>query len=43
MQLNDGLRNTDIGDLNITNYCHKMKIIFDFPENIDQPIDEKRW
>lgn len=29
IQLNDDLRNIEMGDLNITNYCHKLKVIFD--------------
>jgi len=40
MQLNEDLRNIEIGDLTITNYCHKLKVIADLLENIGKPIEE---
>lgn len=40
MQLNEDLRNIQLGDLSITKYCHKIKVISDLLENIGKPIDE---
>lgn len=41
MQLNEDLRNIEIGDLSITNYCHKLKQISDLLDNIGKPIYER--
>lgn len=40
MQLNEDLRNIELGDLSITKYCHKLKVISDVLENIGKSIDE---
>lgn len=40
MQLNEDLRNIELGDLTITQYCHKLKVTADLLDNIGKPIEE---
>lgn len=40
MVMNKDLRNIEIGDLSVTKYCHKLKVISYLLENIGKPIDE---
>lgn len=40
MQLHEDLRNMELGDLTITKYCHKLKVISDLLENIGKLIEE---
>ncbi|GJS64938.1 ribonuclease H-like domain-containing protein [Tanacetum coccineum] len=41
MQLDNDLRNIELGNLTITEYFHKINRLADLLDNIDAPVDEK--
>ncbi|GKD39812.1 hybrid signal transduction histidine kinase M, partial [Tanacetum coccineum] len=41
MQLDNDLRNVELGNLSITDYFHKIRRMADLLANIDSPVDEK--
>ena len=41
MQLDDELRNKEIGDMSIHEYCQKLKSIADLLSNLDAPVPDK--